>query len=342
MDSSTAQVRVSVIHLVREYVEKHDVEFMPLLEEVGLSEDTLEDYIANVPLIRACQLFENAGLALKDPCFGLHLSKNVPPGRLGPLSKLALSAPTVRDAIHVLVRFVDVFITKMDSGFREKDGLAYFHWSLPREITESRMQFSSFISALLLLRFEMAIGHGWRPIKCKFDHRRFDCEKTMVEFFGDRLEFDQPYNQFIMDSGSLDSTMPYADPAAFAEFEDLAKRWENDLAAQKSPDFIVTVREHILQGLGSQQVNLENVARSIGIKSRVLQNRLGRAGTSFEEVLKETRSGLAQQLLKDTDKPLTDIAFDLGYSDPSVFTRAAYRWFQMSPRKFRQLHRSGK
>jgi PAS domain S-box-containing protein len=69
--------------------------------------------------------------------------------------------------------------------------------------------------------------------------------------------------------------------------------------------------------------------------------RLERSGTSFERLLNATRAHIAEHLLRDTDRSLTEIAFDLGFSDPSAFTRAARRWFNMPPRVYRQMQRRG-
>ena len=43
-------------------------------------------------------------------------------------------------------------------------------------------------------------------------------------------------------------------------------------------------------------------------------------------------------LLKDSKLNLTDIAHQLGYSDPTNFSRAFKRWTNFSPRYFRQHH----
>ena len=40
-------------------------------------------------------------------------------------------------------------------------------------------------------------------------------------------------------------------------------------------------------------------------------------------------------LLEDTDAKITDIAFELGYGDPTNFTHAFRRWAGVSPRIYR-------
>jgi AraC-like DNA-binding protein len=44
-------------------------------------------------------------------------------------------------------------------------------------------------------------------------------------------------------------------------------------------------------------------------------------------------------MLADTNMPVKDIAFRLGFSDPSAFSRAFRRWTGGAPASYRQQHR---
>ena len=69
---------------------------------------------------------------------------------------------------------------------------------------------------------------------------------------------------------------------------------------------------------------------------RSLQNRLAQHNTTFERVLSDTRRSLAERYLRDSDIPLTEIAFLLGFSEQSAFTRAARAWFGCPPSQLRK------
>jgi AraC-like DNA-binding protein len=49
-------------------------------------------------------------------------------------------------------------------------------------------------------------------------------------------------------------------------------------------------------------------------------------GTTFQQVLDETRFEAARQLLDYTRIPLTEIAASVGYSESRAFSRAFRRW----------------
>ena len=73
------------------------------------------------------------------------------------------------------------------------------------------------------------------------------------------------------------------------------------------------------------------------MSSRALQRELEKANTSFRDLVDETRKSMARQYLADTSLPLTEIAFMLGFSELSAFSRAARSWFGVSPSELRKV-----
>jgi AraC-like DNA-binding protein len=61
---------------------------------------------------------------------------------------------------------------------------------------------------------------------------------------------------------------------------------------------------------------------------------------SYRELVDELRSQQATELLRHSDASVTDIAFDLGYTDVAHFTRAFRRWTGVSPNRYRRLRQA--
>ena len=72
------------------------------------------------------------------------------------------------------------------------------------------------------------------------------------------------------------------------------------------------------------------------MSTRTLQRRLQDENTSFQQLLDETRRELAMQFLRQKRMTLLEIAYLLGFADPSNFFRAFKRWFGMPPGQFRE------
>jgi len=109
------------------------------------------------------------------------------------------------------------------------------------------------------------------------------------------------------------------------------------LAHAPSETFVDSFRqlvESLLDVTGEPSVEL--AADAAGVHPRRLQRRLAVEGLSIRQVVDEMRYRRARALIDDRDRSLTDIAYDLGYSDPAHFTRAFRRWAGVAPVTYRR------
>jgi AraC-like DNA-binding protein len=74
--------------------------------------------------------------------------------------------------------------------------------------------------------------------------------------------------------------------------------------------------------------------------SRAQQERrvrnLARAGTSFETLRDDARKQAAEVYLADPTLSIAEVAYLLGYSEPTAFHRAFKRWHGTTPQAFRR------
>jgi AraC-like DNA-binding protein len=77
------------------------------------------------------------------------------------------------------------------------------------------------------------------------------------------------------------------------------------------------------------------IALALGMSGRSLQRRLKEQGTSYVQVLRDTRRELAIGHLREQQCSVTEIAFLLGFEDASAFARAFRSWTGVSPSEFR-------
>jgi AraC-like DNA-binding protein len=81
---------------------------------------------------------------------------------------------------------------------------------------------------------------------------------------------------------------------------------------------------------------LPDVAEQLGQTTRTLQRKLKEAGSSFQEVLDQTRRELAEHYLAQVELSITDIAYMLGFQEQSSFNHAFKDWTGLNPGAFRQ------
>jgi len=69
---------------------------------------------------------------------------------------------------------------------------------------------------------------------------------------------------------------------------------------------------------------------------RSLQRRLNDEGTSYKDLLDETRRELASHYMAESHRSINEITYLLGFSEPSNFSRAFRRWTGCSPSAYRE------
>ena len=100
-------------------------------------------------------------------------------------------------------------------------------------------------------------------------------------------------------------------------------------------DFIGSVERTLEFLLQQGDAEIDTLAEIMEISRRTLQRRLLAMGETFSQLLERVRFGIARDRLCDPASKVIDVAFELGYSDPTHFTRAFRRWTGSAPRNFR-------
>lgn len=101
------------------------------------------------------------------------------------------------------------------------------------------------------------------------------------------------------------------------------------------------VRATLLEGLPGGSLSMEGVARRLAMSKRTLQRRLVEEGTSYQDVLRDTRLELARHYLVRTSVPLGEISFLLGFEESNSFFRAFNDWTGRTPEAVRREARPG-
>ncbi|MEM6326415.1 MAG: helix-turn-helix domain-containing protein [Bacteroidota bacterium] len=159
------------------------------------------------------------------------------------------------------------------------------------------------------------------------DPRAFD------DFLGVRMKRGD-HIQVTFSSGDARRPFLTANSAMWSIFEPELRRRLADL--EGGATFAERTRAVLLEGLPSGQFALDGVARRLAVSPRTLQRQLQREGTSFKTVVGSTREALARQYLHRPELTFAEIAFLLGFQEPTSFFRAFQRWTGVTPETVRK------
>ena len=92
------------------------------------------------------------------------------------------------------------------------------------------------------------------------------------------------------------------------------------------------------ENLDAEQVR-SSIARRLGMSRRTLARVLRSENAAFSDLLDASRQALSRRYLLEQQLPITEVAWLLGYSDLSSFTRAFTRWTGLTPKAYRNSKR---
>jgi AraC-like DNA-binding protein len=159
-----------------------------------------------------------------------------------------------------------------------------------------------------------------------------DAPSAYTDYFGVAVEYG---NHQSITFAREDSTRPFltANPHMWAFFEPELRRRLRDL--DQGASVYERVRSVLLEMLPAGQATIEAVSDKFAISPRTLQRRLSAEGKTFQDTLNQTREALARHYLVSSALPTAEIAFLLGYEDPSSFYRAFRDWTGQTPERVR-------
>lgn len=149
------------------------------------------------------------------------------------------------------------------------------------------------------------------------------------------VRFRQERQGLVFDAVALEHPVGTSD----STMETILEGFQAPRVAKPDAPLRREVLSAIESSLGTGKCSAASVAALFDMHSRTLHRQLSEEGTTFSELLVEKRREMAEGYLRETPMALQQISEALGYSNPSIFTRAWRRWTGQSPSEWREANR---
>ncbi len=83
-------------------------------------------------------------------------------------------------------------------------------------------------------------------------------------------------------------------------------------------------------------LSIEEVSKQMSLSKRTLQRKLEREGIQFNDLKRTVRRLRAHQLLTMSERSMTEISYELGFSEPAAFNKFFKDWTGYSPMNYRK------
>ncbi len=177
-------------------------------------------------------------------------------------------------------------------------------------------------------------GSHIKPRSAYLSRDKTENNDIYSRILGTTVIYNHELNAVVFDRHLLDSPLQNHNQA----IQKLLKRNLESTSREFESDIIGEVRKLIVNLLPFGYCTLELVAKQLMMSPRKLQYQLATEDTTFKEIVDQVRIGIAQQQLRQSKIPLSQLCETLGYSDQTAFSRAFKRWFGISPRGWKKQH----
>jgi AraC-like DNA-binding protein len=306
-----------------------------LCEITGFDPACADNPTARISLAMEQSLWETAAEHTGDPSFGLHTAESLRTGTFDVLDYAVRTAPTLRAALQRLIRYsglehepavFDLIPTGRTTRIEHSFGA--------RPIRPCRQEAEFTLASMVIIGREIVAG-GVLPLAVEFMHPLPLHTEEHLRIFGVMPRFAAPVNALEFDATTIDRTILSGDPALSRIIERHADAALNSIgpATESTTQCVRTI---LRKTLPDGYCSLATIAAKIGVSERTLQRRLLEEDTTFAAVLDGVRRDLGLRYLRDRKLTLAEIAYLLGYSEPSPFHRAFKRWTGSTPQALRR------
>ena len=303
----------------------------PLLAEFGLTPAQFEEPDYTLSFTTRSRLLARCAEATRCPHFGLLLGQRGGVGSFGMIGYLMQSAPDVRTALELAVRYFPLHNPNSTATLVERGSVAILSHAILLPEAEGRDQVLDLSLSLMVNVMRALCGHSWRPTEVRLAHARPRSVAPYTAFVGAPVTFDARETAVASQVHWLNRPVPTADPMLHM----LMRHRVADLESQSGEDVASQLRRMLPSLIDSRRASLAEAAGSLGVGARTLNRRLAREGTSFARLRDEALHSMAVQLLRGTTLQAGDVAEKLGYAHASAFTSAFRRWSGMAPSQWR-------
>lgn len=331
IDPTKPIIPISYLGLLVNLVAQWGVSRDELLEGSDISEAKLTDPEAKVSPLQNRRLVRKAIELTGEPGLGFHLGLQLKLSAHGFLGFAVMTSATLREAGLIAEKYFKTRSQMLEFRLSEENDTAVVQID---EVIALDEHLPFVMESLFIGLYLMASHMVGETIsgEARVTYSKPDYYRRYAHFLPGETKFDCASNQLRFPAHFLDRKLSMADPIA-AKLA--VQQCEKELAAISQDENLLPRVRRILLRCEGQFPQLEQMASLVHTSPRTLKRQLARLNTTYQEVLDNVRKGLAVEHLQQGFLTVEEIAYRLGFNDPSNFTRAFKKWTGFPPSHYR-------
>lgn len=323
------RVSVVIVRSIMAELRKYGVDVAAVLSASEIEADKLADLRASLAVASWDRLLRSALALTGDPVLGVSIGLTQE-GALQLLSHLLFSSRSVLEAWALAHRYSALIIDGFESNVVHSGGQSRLQFSFHPCVVGDNLRFAEELVASLAYRLSRHVAADCPPeIRFSFPEPQYVARYQALE--GCRIHFSCPCSEIVFRRDQVVAGRPHGDAKALEALRHIA---DTVIAKSVPPTLAERVRSILRYQYVPEVVDVDELARKVGLSARSLRYRLRAEGTNLDCLLEERRRAIACDKLLQPSANIKEIAACLGFSERSAFHRAFKRWTGQTPRAF--------
>ena len=307
------------------------VDVEKIRESLKITKSAVEDVNGWISVDVMTRAWIDVPRASDDPDFGLHAAESMPTGLYGVLEYATISSPTLQVALERVARYYRIVGAMSEVSFVRDGEHSKIVFRSVVAAPEELRHYSEHFLALIPARTRLITAAQVTPITVAFPHATPKRTEEHQRLFRAPVYFSQPRSELTYRTADLAVPLSTFNP----DFLRLFEREEAQLASMDNGSVAQRLRNVLPGTLRQGDASVRALSRKLGLSTRTLQRKLQDEGVSFTDLVDQVRAEEARRYVSESKMSLGEIAFVLGFSQPSAFFRAFKRWTGATPTEFR-------
>ncbi len=333
--SDTPTVSASSSLALSEHLIHRDEAFTESIEQtLSMDVNALRDPDCRVPVAAHNALWKFAIERTGDQALGLRLGEIVDPDRMGLMSHIIFNSDTVAEALHQYVRLQRLVNEAVHLYHIREDDEVRVVWQVPDPelycmADMDRTLSAAFTRARHFIHPQLAINY------LSLAHEKPDYRAHYERIFQCPIYFGAGETSLAFPARYLDKSLPHRNPYVYSALQTHVNRLMRQLRSRRTT--ADRVRRIISKQL-PRTPDVDRVASALNMSRQTLYRKLKKEGESFQHLAENVRRERAIRYVVEGNYGLTEVAFLLGFSELSAFSRAFKRWTGETPGQYRARH----
>lgn len=329
MTSTLPLIRLSAINPFLLELERRGVDPRSMLQGLGLPTEVPASHDLFVASVTVYELVEKSADLAQDNYLGFHIGSVLDLQAWDPIAIATEQATTVGELLSMFAVNAADHSSATKFQLSTEGERSTFGFERIKKPTFTPGQNDAFYMGFMLRLLKHATREQWDAARVLFSVANPECIPPNKEIYriakGDR-------------SGVKIS---FPSQWLFERFE--KSHFNSSLGKESSHEMpqslIDSLRSALRPHLHESDLTADRAAKICGHDRRRLSRELRDMGTTLSKEITKLRADRASRELIDTDQPVAEIAEAVGFTDPTVFSRAFKNWTGQSPREYRRTHR---